>query len=634
MDIDEQAAVEELQRMIAPLQRYEVVKILGAGGVGYVALVRHKELRTLRAMKLVHGPYLRSRVMRERFIREARVMEMLRSPNVLLVYDVDTVDGMPYILMEYCSGGTIKDHMEAFGALSPRQATSVTIDVLRALAFGHTFVDPDGNPSPVYHRDIKPENVLFTKRGQVKVADYGIAKLQEGTAHLTREGTAMGTLAFMSPEQKIDASSADHRADIHAVGVMLWCLLRGEYPRSGNDFYFQREADEALLEGIPPELECVILMATAKDPDTRYQSAQEMIDELEHQMASLPEDSENLPGLGTAPKVLRERNLQETQSIHELPSAAVGSEVSPSAVAAHQKGMTIAPHPDDGPAATRAMSGAGSAQDALASHVSEVPSLPPGPIRSPPAGVTLNPWDSEVVGDATRADGGLPMGTFHEGVLETEQARRLREEQEREDRRRPVRAIALMVVVMTLLGGGFLWVISTMSTSEVVETPPADETTAIVEAVTEPLIEPTPDPPEVTEEIEPTVEVTPDPVLEVATPTEVREPEAVPESRGEVQVPVVAEVEPEVVEALASTGVDVKLTLPGGTVATVKLTGPGGTYMLTPGGQSVNVPPGVYSAFVTMEGRDTPQEGTITVAQGTPVKITCNTRFGRCTGIK
>lgn len=626
MDADERAAIAELQLVIDPLKRYQVVKILGAGGAGYVVLVRHTGLKTLRAMKLVHGPYLRSQTMRDRFTREARIMAMLSSPNVLTVHDVDQVGTTPYILMEYCPGGTLKDHMEVFGALSPRQAVKVTIDVLGALHYGHSFVDEGGVPSPVYHRDIKPENVLFDAHGVLKVADYGIAKLEQGTAHLTREGTAMGTLAFMAPEQKADASTADHRADIHAVGVMLWCLLKGKYPRSGNDFYFQHVEDGEILDGIFDDLQCVLLMATAKDPDTRYQSAMEMIQELRQQMDGLEEDPEDLPVLGSALKELRRRNLADTSSIDELPSAMVGSEVGDSEAAAQGPGPTRA-----------APSGAvHPTHDGLAvSHISDVPGYtrPPTAVPLPPAGETNLPWDSDHDVGRTRVPGGLPLGTLHEGMFESEEEHAAKLARVRREKRRMVIGFGSTIAVMMALGALLAWnIVRNKTTDEGVDEFPTSEVTA-EELVVEPkevtssqALESLTMPPEATPE-------------KVATPTPVVVEESVwvPEPTGtqEDTTPAVAEVEPEalVAEVTAST-VDVTLGLPGGTLATVTLTGPGGTFTLSSAGQSVAVPPGTYTAVANMEGRDTPQTGTVTAVEGKLVKINCNARFRQCSGIK
>ncbi|NQV89060.1 MAG: protein kinase [Parcubacteria group bacterium] len=621
MDAEERAAIAELQLIIDPLKRYRVKKVLGAGGAGFVVLVQHTGLKTLRAMKLVHGPYLRSQVMRDRFTREARIMAMLSSPHVLTVHDVDQVGTTPYIMMEYCPGGTLKDHMEVFGPLSPRQTARVIIDVLSALHYGHSFVDPEtGEPSPVYHRDIKPENVLIDVHGVVKVADYGIAKLEQGTVNLTRAGTAMGTLAFMSPEQKTDASSADHRADLHAVGVMLWCLLKGEYPRSGNDFYFQHAEDGAILEGIDDLLQCVLLLATAKDPESRYQSAMEMMEELRQQMDGLPEDPEGLPVLGSAPKELRRRSFQDTSSIEVLPGAMVGS-----GVGEMQVRGTIAPLVEDGPGPTRAMPGALPAHGGLMSHVSSVPGFTqPPPVQ--PAGETNLPWDTDGGVGHTRAEGGFPMGTLHEGVFESDEQHAARVASIQAEKKKALMGFGALVIVLASVGLFFMWVIISAEPVSVGEEEFPTSEVAVEPSIVEPVVEATSEP----------VESTPEPVT-TPLPVVVKEPTRVPEPTGVMEhpTPAVVQVEPEVLVAeVVSAKVNVTLGLPGGTIATVRLTGPGGTYTLSRPGQSVAVPPGTYSALATMEGRDTPQEGTVTVTEGGSVKINCNVRFKQCSGIK
>lgn len=288
-------ALEKVQEMLAPLTVYKVEKILGDGGTGRVLLVRHRVLG-LRAMKLVHSRLLQHRVIRERFDNEARVMAALNHPNVVKVHDMGEVNGHPYIVMDFLEGGTLEDHLGEFGAMPPKQTVRVAVAILRGLQAAHD--------AGVVHRDIKPGNILFDALGTPKIADFGIARVDEGTRSLTREGSTMGTYAYMPPEQLAgEFELVDHRADIHAVGVTLYVMLTcGKLGQEA--FFHQIKKYPGRLDSIPNVLQAVIRIATSEKPESRFSTAAAMADELETYIATgLPEDPADTPALGSAPAV-------------------------------------------------------------------------------------------------------------------------------------------------------------------------------------------------------------------------------------------------------------------------------------------------------------------------------------------
>ena len=292
MTDQEQKALEEVRAKLAPLTVYTVEEILGMGAAGYVLKVRHRVFG-VRALKLVHAHLLPSRIIRERFDTEARIMHEITHPNVVKVHDLGELAGSPYIVMDFLEGGTLEDHLNKHGPMPPKQAVRVGIAILRGLQAAHE--------KGVTHRDIKPQNILFDRHGTPKVGDFGIARVEEGTRSLTREGSAMGTFAYMAPEQLSGKHSlVDARSDVHAVGVTLFVMLTCCDKLGQEAFFRQIEDHPEWLEGVHDTLQMVIRMATAKDRDTRFPTAAAMADELEIYLATgLPDDPEGTPALGS-----------------------------------------------------------------------------------------------------------------------------------------------------------------------------------------------------------------------------------------------------------------------------------------------------------------------------------------------
>jgi serine/threonine protein kinase len=296
--------LDTLQEAIDPGKKYKFIKLLGSGGAGWVVLVRHRDLGELRAAKMVHGGYLESSMMRARFRTEALAMVALSDGgHTVRVIDAELGEvETPFMIMEYCPGGTLEDHIRKFGAMPPRQAINAAVQILLGLNDAHTHVDNSGKLQIILHRDIKPENILIDKKGKIKLSDFGIAKILGERLGLTANMDAMGTLMYMSREQRRDTANADLRSDIHALGVLLWVILRGGM--QGNVltecFHAEIEEDPSLMDGIPEALVEVIKKATAKEREDRYDSAMEMIEVLRALLPEMPEDPEDTPSLGDA----------------------------------------------------------------------------------------------------------------------------------------------------------------------------------------------------------------------------------------------------------------------------------------------------------------------------------------------
>ena len=207
-----------------------VERLLGRGGLGYVYLVHGPDgeryaLKALRTDATGAPPDYK-----QRFAQEANLMMTMRHRNLVRVYDAgeDAERGICYIMMEYMPGGTLKDHIAKNGPMSVASAISIATQVAEALATAHFH--------GVIHRDVKPDNILFAADGTPKLSDLGVAKLLRGGSEGTEtmQGVLIGTPAYMAPEQIIDSSHIDARADIYSLGVALYEMLTGKRPNSDN----------------------------------------------------------------------------------------------------------------------------------------------------------------------------------------------------------------------------------------------------------------------------------------------------------------------------------------------------------------------------------------------------------------
>jgi len=236
------------------------------------------------AVKVLHGQYATSEAFVERFRREAQAAANLSHPNIVNIYDWGTDRGIYYMVMELIEGQDLRSVLRAEGALMPQRVAEIAVDVAAALSAAH-----DGG---LVHRDIKPANVLVTADGTIKVTDFGIARAWDDSEQLTRTGAVIGTATYFSPEQA-QGMHADARSDLYALGVVMYEMLTGVPPFSGETpvaVAYQHVQNEAappssLNPNIPEHLDAIVMKCLAKQPEYRYQTANELSADLQRFLA-------------------------------------------------------------------------------------------------------------------------------------------------------------------------------------------------------------------------------------------------------------------------------------------------------------------------------------------------------------
>ena len=272
----------EEQRVLS--DRYALISHLARGGMADVFVGRDQLLDRQVAVKVLHGEYAANEAFVERFRREAQAAANLAHPNVVNIYDWGRDRGVYYMVMELIEGRNLRDILRSEGALLPRRVAEIGIEVAAALSAAHE--------RGLVHRDIKPANVLLTTDGSVKVTDFGIARAWDDSEQLTRTGAVIGTATYFSPEQA-QGHTADGRSDLYSLGVVMYELLTGSPPFSGESpvavaYQHVREAashPSQLNPNIPDALDAVVMTCLAKDPDQRYQTSEELIDDLQRVLA-------------------------------------------------------------------------------------------------------------------------------------------------------------------------------------------------------------------------------------------------------------------------------------------------------------------------------------------------------------
>jgi predicted Ser/Thr protein kinase len=260
------------------VDRYEVGRLLGAGGMAEVYEGRDRLLARRVAIKVLLSQFARDPSFLTRFKREAQSAASLTHPNIVAVYDTGVQAGTNFIVMEYVEGRTLRDVVRSEGPLLPERAAEVAAEVCGALAAAHA--------RGIIHRDIKPANIMITTEGMVKVMDFGIARAVTSES-ITQTAAVVGTAQYISPEQA-QATGVDARSDLYSLGVCLYELLSGRVPFQGNTpvaiaYQHVRDTPPPLRQfnpDVPPDLEAVTMKAMAKNPDNRYQTAAEMRDDL------------------------------------------------------------------------------------------------------------------------------------------------------------------------------------------------------------------------------------------------------------------------------------------------------------------------------------------------------------------
>ncbi|GGZ12526.1 protein kinase domain-containing protein [Streptomyces poonensis] len=319
--------------------RYRLTGRLGRGGMAEVFAAEDVRLGRTVAVKLLRSDLAEDPVSKARFTREAQSVAGLNHHSIVAVYDSgeDVVNGtpVPYIVMELVEGRTIRDLLLNAEAPGPEQALIIVSGVLEALAYSHQH--------GIVHRDIKPANVIITTSGAVKVMDFGIARALHGASTtMTQTGMVMGTPQYLSPEQAL-GKAVDHRSDLYATGCLLYELLALRPPFVGEtplSVVYQHVQDipvppSEVSEGAPPELDGLAMRALAKEPDDRFQTAEEMRGLVQYGLQMLYDQGGHTGTWNTGPVGMHEGR-------HTPPGGLAGTTVMPHA---GEAGTTQIPQP-------------------------------------------------------------------------------------------------------------------------------------------------------------------------------------------------------------------------------------------------------------------------------------------------
>lgn len=305
--------------------RYEIMELIGSGGMAQVYKARCNRLNRLVAIKILKEDLSNDGEFRRRFHAESQAVAMLSHPNIVSVYDVSHSDNIDYIVMELIEGITLKQYMEQKGQLNWREALHFATQIAKGLEHAHS--------RGIIHRDIKPHNIMILKDGSVKVADFGIAQVSSSQNTLTRE--ALGSVHYISPEQAKGAH-VDERTDIYSLGVVMYEMLAGRPPFDGDTpvsvaiqhINATPKSIHLLNPGVPLGLEQISMHAMASNLDERYASATEMLTDLEEFRKNpsmfLPDYSRNAQAAQSDADALSDRILSHSAAERAV-SKATGS---------------------------------------------------------------------------------------------------------------------------------------------------------------------------------------------------------------------------------------------------------------------------------------------------------------------
>ncbi|MGG3888998.1 Stk1 family PASTA domain-containing Ser/Thr kinase [Metabacillus fastidiosus] len=259
--------------------RYKIIEVIGGGGMANVYLAKDIILEREVAIKVLRFDFANDDEFIKRFHREAQAATSLAHPNIVSIYDVGEENGVYYIVMEYVEGQTLKQYIQGYAPLHPREALNIMSQIVSAIAHAHE--------NQIVHRDIKPHNILIDRHGNIKVTDFGIAIALSSTT-ITQTNSVLGSVHYMSPEQA-RGGLANKKSDIYAMGIVFFELLTGKMPFDGESAiaialkHLQTEtpSPKRWNPDIPQSVENIILKATAKDSFYRYNTAEEMEADIE-----------------------------------------------------------------------------------------------------------------------------------------------------------------------------------------------------------------------------------------------------------------------------------------------------------------------------------------------------------------
>ena len=270
----------DMDRYIGRLldNRYEILEVIGTGGMAVVYKARCHRLNRLVAIKILRAEYTKDEEFRRRFHAESQAVAMLSHPNIVSVYDVSTTDEADYIVMELIDGITLKQYMEKKGALNWKETLHFAIQIAKALEHAHS--------RGIIHRDIKPHNVMVLKNGSVKVTDFGIARVMSESNTLTKE--ALGSVHYISPEQA-KGGRVDNRSDLYSLGVVMYEMTTGRPPYDGETpvavaiqhINGKATMPSMLNPNVPGGLEQIIVRAMSNNPADRYPSASALLTDMD-----------------------------------------------------------------------------------------------------------------------------------------------------------------------------------------------------------------------------------------------------------------------------------------------------------------------------------------------------------------
>jgi serine/threonine protein kinase len=274
---------------------YEILDVLGDGGMGVVYKARQRYPERIVALKMIRAGEIASPSILARFETEINAVAKLHHANIVQLYEIGECDGLPFFTMEYLEGGSLHDMLPK-RRHTPHEAAALVELLARAVHYAHE--------RGIVHRDLKPGNVLLTAAGELKISDFGLAKVLGGSSHpaVTISGTPMGTPEYMSPEQAAGAKEIGPASDVYSLGVMLYELLTGQRPFHGDNVLDKVRTEEApspaWATSVPRDLETICLKCLRKEPKQRYATALELADDLRR-------FAEGKPITGQRPSLLR-----------------------------------------------------------------------------------------------------------------------------------------------------------------------------------------------------------------------------------------------------------------------------------------------------------------------------------------